>query len=305
MKVLLTESLDPAGLTRLRAAGHEVVERPGLGGAALAEALRGVPALVVGHETPVTEEILRGAPELRIVVRLGAGLDGVDVAAARERGVRVADTAQAGVVAVAEHVFALLLALERQLVRADAAVRRGEWPQAGLAGRELAGRVLGLVGFGRVGREVAWRARAFGMDVLWSDPGLELTPAGYEWTRGVTLEELLPRVDVLSLHVPPTRGTRGLIGVRELGRMKPDAVLVNCAHADAVDGPALHAALAAGRLRGAALDVLPPARPGTSPLLALGNVTVTPHLGGSTLEARRRASLEAAAIVLETLAGRG
>ena len=301
MKVLVAEPLDPAGLARLRDAGHEVVECPGLAGRALAEALRDVQALVVRGGTRVTEEVLRGAPLLRVVVRVGTGLDNLDLAAARERGVQVADTPGATAVSVAEHTFALLLALERHLTRADADLRRGLWPRSQYVGRELQGRVLGLVGFGLVGREVAWRARAFGMDVRWSDALLDLVPAGYEWTRRATLEGLLPQADVLSLHVPLTRATRGLIGARELARLKPGAVLVNCARGGVVDERALCDALAGGSLRGAALDGFAAEPPGESPLLALPNVIVTPHLGGSTVEAGRRAGLEAAAIIIEAL----
>jgi D-3-phosphoglycerate dehydrogenase len=301
MRILIAEPLDPAGLARLRGAGHEVVERTGLAGPELAEALRDVQALVVRGRTRVTEEVLRGAPSLRVVVRAGTGLDHVDLAAARERGVQVADTPGATAVSVAEHTFALLLALERHLTRADADVRQGLWSQSQFVGRELYGRALGLVGFGRVGREVAWRARAFGMDVRWSDALLDLAPAGYEWTRRATLEELLPQTDVLSLHVPLTRATRGLIGARELGRLRPGAVLVNCARGGVVDERALCDALASGSLRGAALDVFAAEPPGGSPLLALPNVVLTPHLGASTVEAQRRAGLEAAAIVIEVL----
>jgi len=302
MRILVAEPLDPAGVARLREAGHEVVEHAGLAGPALAAALRDAHGLVVRGATRVTEEALRGAPALRVVVRVGAGLDNVDVVAARERGIQVADTAAAAAVPVAEHVFALLLALERHLVPADAAVRRGEWPRGEPPGRELAGRMLGLVGFGRVGREVAWRARAFGMEVCWSDPPLDLAPAGYEWTRRATLEELLPQADVLSLHVPLTGGTRGLIGARELALLRPDAVLVVCGRGGVVDERALHAALAGGRLRGAAIDVFAEEPPLLNPLLSLRNVVVTPHLGGATVEGRRRAALEAATIVLAALA---
>lgn len=301
MKILVAEPLDPAGLARLRDAGHEVVERAGLAGRALAEALHDVQALLVRGGTRVTEEVLRGGPTLRIVVRVGTGLEQVDLAAARELDVRVADTPLAGVVSVAEHTFALLLALERHLAQADAEVRHGGWSSAQHVGRELHGRTLGLVGFGRVGREVAWRARAFGMDVCWSDTLLDLAPAGYEWTRRATLEELLPQADVLSLHVPLTRATRGLIGARELARLKPGAVLVNCARGGVVDERALCDALASGRLRGAALDVFAAEPLGESPLLALPNVVLTPHLGGSTVEAQRRAGLEAAALVIAAL----
>ncbi|HVP15009.1 MAG TPA: hydroxyacid dehydrogenase [Terriglobales bacterium] len=301
MKILAATPLAPAALARLRSAGHEVVERPGLEGRALAEALRGTHALVIGGETRVGEEALRGASALRVVARVGVGLDRVDVAAARELGIAVADTPEAPAVAVAEHTIALLLALERHLVRADHAVRSGGWREGLPPPRELAGRSLGLVGFGRVGREVAWRARAFGMDVLWHDPLLDLAPAGYEWARRAVLGELLPRADVLSLHVPLTRATRGLIGARELAAMKSEAVLVNCACGGVVDEDALHAALARGALRGAALDVFAAEPPAGSPLLALPNVVLTPHVAARTIEVARRASLEAAGIVLEAL----
>jgi D-3-phosphoglycerate dehydrogenase len=301
MRVLVAGPLDPAGISRLRDAGHEIVECTGLADRAPVEALRNVQALVVPGGTQVPEEVLRAAPALRVVVCVGTGLDNVDLAAARERGVQVTDTPGAAVVSVAEHTFALLLALERHLTRADADVRQGAWSRGQYVGRELCGRVLGLVGFGRVGREVAWRARAFGMDVRWSDAQVDLVPAGYEWTRRATLEELLPQTDVLSLHVPLTRATRGLIGAPELARLKPGAVLVNCARGGVVDERALGDALARGSLRGAALDVFAAEPPGESPLLAFPNVVVTPHLGGATVEARRRAGLEAAAIVIEAL----
>ena len=302
MKVLVADPLDPAAVARLREAGHEVLERPGLGNRDLVEALRGVQALVVCGATRVTEETLRAASALRVVARAGTGLEGVDVIAARERSILVADTPAAAAVSVAEHVFALLLALERQLVWADAALRRGEWRKVGPDGRELAGRTLAIVGFGRIGREVAWRARAFAMDVSWSDPLLDLAPAGYEWARRGTLEGLLPQAGVLSLHLPLTRSTRGLIGARELAALKPDAVLVNCARGGILDETALHAALVGGRLRGAALDVFATEPPMASPLLALPNVVVSPHAGAATVEARRRAGLEAAAIIIEALA---
>jgi len=305
MRILVTEPLDPAAVARLRTAGHEVVERSALEGRALTEALRGVQALIVQGGTRVTEGVLRGAPALRVVVRAGTGLDDVDAAAARELGIYVSDTPEAAAVSVAEHTFALLLALERHLTRADAGVRGGTWHGSRHVGRELAGRALGLVGFGRIGREVGWRARAFGMDVLWCDPLLDLAPAGYEWTRRATLEELLPRADVLSLHVPLTRGTRGLIGARELQAMKSDAVLVNCARGGLVDEQALHDALVRGRLRGAALDVFAAEPPGASPLFALPSVVVTPHAAACTVEARRRAHLEAAVLVIEALSRLG
>jgi len=302
VKVLVADPLDPGAVERLRGAGHEVVERKGLRGAALIEALGGVDALLVRGATRVTAEVLRGAPSLKLVVRVGTGLDNIDVEVARERQVRVANTPAANAVSVAELVFGLLIALERQLVVAAAELRRAVWDKARYMGRELAGQRLGIVGFGRIGRAVATRARAFDMPVGWCDPLVSQTPAGFEWARRSSLEELLPACDVLTLHVPLTADTRGVIGVAELELMKPWAIVINCARGGVVDEAALLAALREGRLRGAALDVFETEPPGAHPLLQLPNVMATPHLGATTLEAQSRAATEAVEIVIEALA---
>ena len=303
MKVLVADPLDAEALARLRAAGHEVEERTGLQGAALADALSGARALMVRGATRVTAEVLHGAPSLELVVRVGTGLDNIDVGAARERGVRVANTPAANAVSVAELVFALLIALDRHLEAATADLRRGVWERNRYMGRELAGRRIGLVGFGRIGREVAARARAFDMAVGWCDPFVLQAPAGFEWTRRSTLEDLLPESDVVSLHVPLNQETRGLIGAGEIAVMKRDAVLVNCARGGIVVEGALIDALRAGRLRGAALDVFEREPPGASPLFELPNVIATPHLGASTTEAQSRAAIEAVDILIDAFGG--
>lgn len=302
MRVLIADGLDPSALATLRNAGIEVVERKGLKGAELIEALQSCQGIIVRGATKVTGDVLRGANGLRVVVRAGTGLDNVDVAVARERGVKVSNTPAANAVSVAELVFGLALALERHLVDAATDMRQGRWEKSKYAGRELAGRTMGLLGFGRIGREVALRARAFAMEVVACDPLLGQWPAGYEWVQPVTLDELLAGCDVLSLHVPLTPENRGSIGARELGLMRKDAILVNCARGGVVDEGALHAALAAGALRGAALDVFEHEPPGELPLLALPNVIATPHVGASTAEAQRRAGLEAAEIMIQALA---
>ena len=299
MRILIADAIDEAAVARLRAAGHEVELRTGLQGAGLVQALQGAEALLVRGATRVTGEVLRGAPTLRLVVRVGSGLDNIDLGAAHAAGVRVANTPAANAVSVAELVFGLLLALERQLCAAAADLRRGAWEKGRYAGRELAGKRIGIVGFGRIGRAVAVRARAFGMTVAWSDPLVLQSPSGFEWARRVALEELLPASDYLTLHVPLGDSTRGLIGAAELGVMKPEAVLVNCARGGVVEEDALLAALREGRLRGAALDVFESEPPGPHPLLGLSNVIATPHLGASTREAQARAALEAIEILLE------
>lgn len=302
MRVLVADRLDPAAVARMRAAGLEVVERTGLKEPELIGALDGCEGIVIRGATKVTAAVLAGCPALRVVVRAGTGLDNVDVAAAQERGVTVANTPVANAVAVAELAFGLMLALERHLVPASNDLRRGHWEKTKYMGRELAGRTLGLFGFGRIGREVALRARAFAMEVIACDPVLPQWPAGYEWVQPVTLDELMSGSDVLSLHVPLTPETRGRLGARELALMRPDAILVNCSRGGVVDEAALLAALAGGALRGAALDVFATEPPGEHPLLSLPNVLATPHLGASTMEAQRRAGLEAADIMIEALA---
>ena len=297
MKVLIADPLDPAAVVRLRAAGHEAIERSGLQGAPLAEALRGVDALLVRGATRVTAEVLGKAGSLRLVVRVGTGLDNIDVAAARERGIRVANTPAANAVSVAELVFGLLIALERRLCEVGAELKRGVWAKGKHETRELAGKRIGLIGFGRIGREVASRAHAFEMTVVWSDPLMPQAPSGYEWARRSSLEELLPTVDYLSLHLPLDPQTRGFVGPAQLAAMKPGAVLVNCARGGLVDEAALLAALRGGKLRGAALDVFESEPPGRLPLLELPNVIATPHVGASTLEAQARAAMEAVGMV--------
>jgi D-3-phosphoglycerate dehydrogenase len=301
MRVLVGDRVDASALEAVRAAGHEVVEKVGLQGAELAEALRGFDALLVRSATRVTGEVLRAAPTLRVVVRAGTGLDNVDVEAARERGVAVHNTPAANSVSVAELVLGLLLAFERHVVDAATLLRQGRWEKTRLQGHEIAGRRLGLVGFGRVAREVALRARAFQMQVWAHDPLISSWPADFAWVKGVELGELLAASDVVSLHVPLDERTRGLIGSEELARMKLDAVLINGARGGVVDEAALLEALQARQLRGAILDVFETEPPGESPLLGLPNVLATPHLGASTAEAQKRAGADAARILIEAL----
>jgi len=305
VRILVSDPLDVAALARLRAGGHEVLERHGVQGDALVTALDGCGALLVRGGTKVTGEVLRNATTLRIVVRAGTGLDNVDAAAAAERGIVVANTPGANRVSVAELVFALLLEFERHVGAAASSLKGGAWEKTRFAGRELAGRTLGLAGFGRIGREVAVRARAFEMTVLAFDPLLTAWPPGFEWVGRRSLDALLAGCDIVSLHVPLEGGTRGMLGARELALMKPDALLVNAARGGVVDETALLAALQGGRPRGALLDVyaLEPAT--GNPLLALPNVLATPHLGASTSEAQARAGDEAATVLLEAIAALG
>lgn len=303
MKVLACDRVDPAAIAMIRAAGHDVREANALRGAELATALAGVSGLVVRGATKVTADVIRACPDLRVVVRAGSGLDNVDRAAAEAHGVRVFNTPNANSVSVAELVFGLLLALERQIVPAASALRRGVWEKSKYPGRELSGRTLGILGFGRIGREVATRARAFDMTVISHDPRHGTTSEGFGWVREVQRDDVFRTADVITLHLPLLESTRDSIGAREFGLMKPDAVLVNCARGGVVNEGALHAALVAGTIRAAASDVFatePP--PAEHPLLALPNFLPLPHLGASTAEAQRRAGTDAAQIMIDALA---
>lgn len=304
MKVLACDGIDPAAVKRIRDAGHEVVEAKGLAAPDLINALKGVHGLMVRSATKVTAEVLAATPDLRVVVRAGTGLDNVDRAAAEARGVLVRNTPNANSVSVAEIMFALMLGLERHVASAASDLRAGRWEKTKYQGREICGRTLGIVGFGRIGREVATRARAFGMIVIAFDPLLKSSPAGFDWVKLADYDTVLRECDVLTLHVPLTDSTKHSLSTREFGLMKPDAVLVNASRGGVVDEAALYTALTTGKLRGAAIDVFEkePA-PADHPLLSLPNLLAMPHLGASTSEAQKRAGLDAADALLEVLAG--
>jgi D-3-phosphoglycerate dehydrogenase / 2-oxoglutarate reductase len=257
----------------------------------LVELVRGCWGLIVGVD-PVTAAVLDAGP-LRVVVRFGSGTDNVDLEAARRRGVRVAATPGANARSVAELAIGLLLALARHLVLHDRDVRSGSWSRR--TGMELAGRRLGVVGYGAVGRQVAGIATALGMEVVATDP----------WVREaevplVDLETLLTSSDAVTLHAPLADDTWAMIGPAELGRMRPRALLVNTSRGGLVDELALAEALAAGRIGGAAFDVFEHEPPEGSRLLELDNFVASPHAGGATAEAVTRAGVAA---VRELLAG--
>ncbi len=302
-RVLVTDSIDRDGLRPLAEDGRfELLERGTLKPAELAEALDGVEALLVRSATRVPREALVRAKRLRIIGRAGVGVDTIDLDAATERGVAVVNAPGGNTVAVAELTFALLLALVRKIPAADRSMRAGGWDRSRLGGTELNGKVLGLIGAGRVGAEVARRARSFGMAVVAHDPFLAPERAHELEIELLALDDLLRRCDVVSLHTPLTDQTRGMVGARELALMPADAILLNAARGGVVDEGALVDALREGRLGGAALDVYAvEPLPADHPLRALENVVLTPHLGASTEEAQRNVALEVADAVRAAL----
>jgi D-3-phosphoglycerate dehydrogenase / 2-oxoglutarate reductase len=302
MKVLISDALAPAAAEFLTKSGHEVTVKTGLKPDELIATLKGQRALLVRGATKVTADVIAASPDLKVIARAGTGLDNIDVKAAKAAGITVLNTPAANAISVAELTMGLMLALDRHLVPAGTDLRAGKWEKTKYMGRELCGKTLALVGFGRIGREVALRARAFGMQVSAFDPAIDAWPAGFMWaTPAASLESLLLAADYVSLHVPLTPETKNLIGAQQLALMHKDAVLINCARGGTVDEAALFHALSTGTLRGAALDVFATEPTGENPLLTLPNVIATPHLGASTLEAQDRAGMEAAELVVEAL----
>lgn len=292
--VLVTDPLAEDGLRTLTGEpAFDVRVRPGLTGPDLLAEVASAHALLVRSGTRVTAEVLEAGKRLRVVGRAGTGVDNIDVPAATRRGVVVMNTPGGNSVAACEHTFALLLALLRNIPAAAADLARGNWNRKAFLGHQLEGKVLGLVGFGRIGREVAIRARAFGMQVLVADPFVTEALVREREARLVAFPELLAQADVVSLHVPISPETRNLMNAQTLAAMKPGSVLVNCARGGLVDEAALVAALDSGHLHGAALDVFAQEPPGPG-VTTHPRIVCTPHLGASTEEAQQNVALEIA-----------
>lgn len=252
-------------------------------------------AIIVRNRTQVNAELLAQAPRLKVVGRLGVGLDNIDLALCEERGIAVCPATGANAKAVAEYVLAASLMLLRwEAFSGSGRLMRGEWPREAMGGgREAAGRTLGLIGFGSIGQATAAKARALGLKTIAFDSLLDSAAPAWSETERVALPELLRRSDIVSLHCQLTPQTRGLIGAAELGAMKPGAILINTARGGIVDETALAAALRSGRLGGAAVDVFDaePITPGTAALFTdLPNVILTPHIAGITQESNARIS---------------
>jgi (S)-sulfolactate dehydrogenase len=292
--ILVTEFMDEAAVERLRAA-HPVTYDPGLADRqdAIPALMAGVRALVVRNRTQVRGPLLDAAPALACVGRLGVGLDNIDVAACEVRGVAVYPASGANNLSVAEYVIGTAMALLRGAYAANDAMMAGEWPRQSCAGRELAGKVLGLVGFGAIARDAAARARALGMEVAAFDPFVPEGDPVWQTAGRLDLDTLLATADVVSLHVPLTDGTRHLIGAARIARMRPGAILVNAARGGVVDESAVASALRSGHLGGAALDVFEtePLTAGAAAIFAgVPNLILTPHVAGVTVESNGRVS---------------
>jgi D-3-phosphoglycerate dehydrogenase len=300
--VLIAEELSPATIDAL-GPDFEVRHVDGADRAALLPAVADVDALLVRSATTVDAEVFAAARRLKVVARAGVGLDNVDVKAATTAGVMVVNAPQSNIVSAAELAVGLLLAAARNIAPASAALKAGEWKRSKYSGVELYEKTAGIVGLGRIGALVAQRLSAFGMNVIAYDPFVAAGRAAQMGVRLVTLDELLRTSDVVSVHLPKTPETVGIIGVEQLATVKPSLILVNAARGGIVDEAALFAALKEGRVAAAGLDVYAKEPCTDSPLFELESVVATPHLGASTDEAQEKAGVSVARSVRLALAG--
>ena len=299
MQIVVSEFMEE-DILRAGLEGCRITYDPGLVDrrADLLAALAGADALIVRNRTRVNAELLAAAPQLRVVGRLGVGLDNIDLEACKARGVAVFPASGANDISVAEYVISSAMVLLRGIHAMPSRLAGGDWARNALMnGREIAGKNLGLIGFGSIARETALRALALGMEVTAFDPHLAAEGPHWQLKTGrvqpLPLDALLAGADVLSLHVPLTAATRHMIGTEALARMKPDAIVINAARGGVVDEAALARALREGRLAGAALDVFetePPPAEDTARFQDLGNVILTPHIAGLSQESNRRVS---------------
>jgi len=300
-RILVTEEIAEGGLERLRAAGHDVDVQLDLD--SLLVHIRGAEALIIRSATQVTAEVLDHADSLMVIGRAGIGLDNVDVEAATRRGVMVVNAPQSNIISAAEHTMALLLAQARNVPQAHAALTAGRWERSRWEGVELADKTLAVIGLGRIGKLVADRARAFGMHVVAYDPFVSADKARQMAVELLSLDQAVAEADFLTIHLPKTKETTGLISRDLLLKAKPTMRLINVARGGIVNEAELAEALREGVIAGAALDVFATEPTIDSPLFGMEQVVVTPHLGASTREAQDKAGDTIADMVQLALAG--
>ena len=301
MKIVLAEKVSPATLAVFAAEPELEVKTHDQLPEGLAAALADTDALVVRSAVQVDDALMEKAPKLRVIGRAGVGVDNIDAEAATRRGIVVMNTPGANAVAVAELTIGLMFALARKLPAANASMHAGKWEKKNLQGAELRGKTLGILGLGRIGLEVARRARGFGLEIIGSDPFVSAAVAREAGIKLVTLEELIAGSDYLTLHVGLTPQTTGVINAKTIAKMRKGVRIINCARGELIEDEALIAALKSGQVAGAALDVFTVEPPKESPYFALDNVILTPHVAGSTGEAQEAVGIQIACQVRDYL----
>jgi len=302
IRVLVTDNLAQKGVDLIRqTAGFEVVAQNKLSPEALKDLCRDADALIVRSASRVTADLLAAAPRLKVVGRAGVGVDNVDVEAATARGVVVMNTPGGNTISAAEHTLSMLMSLAKHIPQATASMKSGKWEKGKFLSVELSGKILGIIGLGRIGSEVARRARGFNMRVLAYDPFISAEAAQALGVELVDLPELYPQADFITIHTPLTPETRNLIAAPTIAQLKDGVRIVNCARGGIVNEADLYAALVSGKVAGAALDVFAEEPTTDSPLFALPNFISTPHLGAASEEAQEAVALEVAQQVIDYL----
>ena len=299
MKVLISDPIAQDAIDILKGEGLDVDYRPDISHEELLEVIKDYHGIIVRSRTKVREDVIERAEKLKVIGRAGVGLDNIDLVAAEKRGIVVVNTPGATSISVAELTIGLMLSLFRFIPQAYVSTREGRWEKKKFKGRELFGKTLGLIGVGRIGREVAKRCRSFGMKILAYDPYLEKSDVALL----VSLDELLEKSDVISIHTPLTPETKGMVNGEFFEKMKDGAVLINCARGGIVNEDDLYEALKSGKLSGAAMDVYEVEPPGKHKLFTLENFIGTPHIGAQAEEGQLRAGQEVAKKVAEILKG--
>jgi len=302
-RVLVSDALSGQGLAALRSAkGFEVDYQPGLDEAALANAIKGAAGLVIRSGSQVTARVIEAADTLKVIGRAGIGVDNIDVDAASRRGIAVMNTPTGNAVTTAEHAISLMMSLARWIPLATASMKAGKWEKKKFQGRELAGKTLGIVGLGTIGRIVADRAKGLHMRVMGFDPVLSADRAAQLGVELVELEQLWAQADVITVHTPLTPQTKGLVDDETVAKLRDGVLLVNCARGGIYDEAAVLRGLDSGKIGGAAFDVYPQEPPpADAPIIAHERVVCTPHLGASTKEAQERVAVQIAEQVVAFL----
>src|SRR5438477_4680132 len=300
MKIVIAEKISSSAVELLKEPRWTLITPDQLEGKLAAE-LESADALIVRSAVQVDDALLQHAGKLRVIGRAGVGVDNIDLDAATRKGIAVMNTPGANAVAVAEHALAMMLAMARHLCRANELMHAGKWEKKSLQGTELDGKTLGIVGLGRIGMEVARRARAFGMEIVAHDPFVSAAVAKEQSIRMAKLEEVYEAANYLTLHVGLTPQTMGMINSESLKKMKKGVRIVNCARGELVNEADLAEAVKQAQVAGAAVDVFTEEPPKNSPLLALANVILTPHIGGSTHEAQEAVGYQIALQIKEYL----
>ncbi|MBI1784704.1 phosphoglycerate dehydrogenase [Candidatus Sumerlaeota bacterium] len=304
-RILISDPLTPDGIEILQNGGKfEVVNEPTITPEKLAEVIGGFDALAIRSRTNVTADILKNSGNLKVIGRAGVGLDNVDIAAATERGIIVMNTPEGNTLSTAEHTCSMMLSLVRKIAQADRLMKQGEWPKKSLTGVELYGKTLGVLGLGKIGREVAKRMKSFGMEILGFDPFVNASAAEKMGIKLGEVDEICAQADIITVHTPLNKDTKGLIDARRIAMMKPGILLVNCARGGIMDESALLEGLRIGKIAGAALDVFESEPlPKDHPFRSLENIVMTPHLAASTTEAQEKVTRDVAQQIVEFLEG--